>query len=174
MGNLPAIENPRVFISYAHEPKTGHRAVALEVAQTLRSEGIVTQIDQYIEHDPPLWPMWTANEIRDSDFVICLVSPLYKSRAEGIKEDNAGRGVTWEGAVITEQIYSDLHAESGKFIPVILPGFSLEDTPQMLFPTSHSWYSWPGDYEQLYRRLTRQPAVIPREVGPVRILEADY
>jgi TIR domain len=159
---------PRVFISYAHEPSLdGHRARALTLAQSLRLRGVEATIDQFVEHDPPTWPRWMADEIRCADFVLCLASPLYKERVEGRGSPNMGRGARWEGAVITEEIYSAFPAAQSRFVAVLLEGCSPDHIPDVLMPVGRSYYQWPLDDEDLYRRLTNQPKVVPALLGSI-------
>jgi hypothetical protein len=163
-----SIRRPKVFLSYAHEPGlAGHRERALDLAQSLRLKGIEANIDQFIEHDPPTWPRWMLDEVRGADFVLCLVSPSYKVRTEGGGNPNEGRGARWEGAVITEELYSQFPASQAKFIAVVLQGCSSEDIPDVLMPVGRSYYHWPDDEENLYRRLTGQPRVTPAPIGEI-------
>jgi hypothetical protein len=169
--NVP-LRTPRVFISYAHEPDIdGHRHRALDLAQSLRLRGVEANIDQFVEHDPPTWPRWMLDEVRGADFVLCLASPAYKERAEGRGDTSVGRGVRWEGALITEHLYSEFPKSQSKFIAIVLQSCSPEDIPDILMPVGRSYYFWPGDDENLYRRLTRQPRVAPVPLGNIVLLD---
>lgn len=168
----PDVPRPKVFISYAHEQDIdGHRERALELAQSLRLRGVEANIDQFLEHDPPLWPRWMSDEIRDSDFVLCLASPLYKQRVEMRGDATSGRGVRWEGSVITEELYAQSTAAQSRFIAVLLKDCSSQDIPDVLLPVGRSFYEWPRDDENLYRRLTKQPRVVPEPLGEIVRLE---
>lgn len=158
---------PRVFLSYAHEHQVdGHVDRALSFAQALRRRGVHAVIDQFVEHDPPAsWPRWMLDEIKQSDFVLCLVSPRYKLRIEDPQGCDDGYGVKWEGAVITNEIYLS-YGQSRKFIAVVLEGCSHKDIPDILFPVGAPCYIMPGDQTILYRRLTNRPRVVPAPIGP--------
>ena len=157
----------RVFVSYAHEHEIdGHRARALELTQSLRDRGLEAIIDQFYEHNPPIWPRWMLDEIKRAEFVLCLASPAYKKRAEADGDLACGRGVRWEGAIITEELYAGFPHSQGKFVAVVLDRCSHEDIPDLLFPIGRSYYYWPKGDEDLYRRLTGQPRVMPRPVRP--------
>ena len=111
----------RVFISYAHDITVpGHRDRALELAESLRRRGVMSYIDRWFEHEPIHWPRWMADQLRDSDVVLCLASPLYKERCEHLGNPTSGRGARWEGALITGMMYSDIVAAPAKFITVLL------------------------------------------------------
>lgn len=157
-----------VFISYAHEPNIfGHREAALALAQSLRLDGIAATIDQYVEQDPPYWPRWMINRVRDSDFVLCLASPTYKERFEQEGDPLRGRGARWEGAVITEEMYRrDDHGNS-KFIAILLEGRGQDEIPDLLMPLGRTHYVLPAGYEELCRRLTGQRRVTPAPLGPL-------
>ena len=160
--------SPKVFLSYAHEAGlAGHRVRALDLAQSLRRKGIDANIDQFTEHDPPTWPRWMIDEVRGADYVLCLVSPLYKMRTEGRGDLTQGRGARWEGAVITEELYSQFPGSQAKFIAVVMSGCSANDIPDILMPIGRTYYHWPDDEEDLYRRLTRQPRVSPAPLGEI-------
>jgi hypothetical protein len=158
----------RVFVSYAHERKIdGHRDRALNLAQSLRLRGVEAFIDQFVEHDPPTWPRWMLNEIKVADYVLCLASPTYKERAEGRGDLDIGRGARWEGAVITEQLYGGFPTAQEKFIAVVLERCFPGDIPDLLLPVGRSYYLWPQDDEDLYRRLTGQPRILPAPLGEI-------
>lgn len=161
----------RVFVSYAHEPGiAGHRERALELTQSLRLRGVEATIDQFVEHDPPIWPRWMLDHIKDADYVLCLASPSYKQRAEATGDPMVGRGARWEGAIITEELYVDLASGNHKFVAVVVEECSVDDIPDVLLPIGRSYYMWPVDDELLYRRITGQPAVIPAALGDVVLL----
>jgi len=158
----------RAFISYAHECNIdGHRDRALQLAQSLRLRGVAAVIDQFIEHDPPTWPRWMRDEIRSATFVLCLASPSYRERAEGQGNPAVGRGARWEGAIITEDLYAGFPTAQSKFIAVVLDRCSPDDIPDILLPVGRSYYLWPRDDEDLYRRLTGQPRILPAPLGQI-------
>ena len=161
----PAI---RVFVSYAHEQDIdGHADRALELTQSLRMRGIEARIDRFVEHAPPVWPRWMHDEIKEAEFVLCLVSPSYKERVEGRGEQSVGRGARWEGAIITEELYSEAADSHHKYLAVILDKCSSDDIPDVLRPTGKTYYFWPKDDQLLYRRLTGQPAILPAPLGKI-------
>ncbi|WP_374210737.1 SEFIR domain-containing protein [Dietzia sp. Die43] len=161
------MKNPRVFISYAHELDIpDHRKKVLQLAQALRLSGVDATIDQFVEHDPPPhWPGWMIDQIKEADFVLCVASPLYKERVDGKGQHTAGLGARWEGLFITEELYNDL-SRSTRFIAVVLDGYE-PTIPHVLRPLGSTHYYWPSNEEDLYRRITKQPRVIPAQLGPL-------
>ena len=169
MGKVPG-RPARVLISYAHEREiVGHRDRALSLAQSLRLRGVEAMIDQFVEYDPPVpsWARWMTDEVRDADFVLCLASPSYRERVEDRGDSATGRGARWEGVIITEELYSGTPASQAKFIAVLLEGMSPTDIPDVLLPYGRQYYVWPNDDEELYRRITGQPRVLPVPLGPL-------
>jgi hypothetical protein len=169
VGRRVTVAQPiRVFVSYAHERAlAGHRERALELAQSLRLRGIEAMIDQFVEHDPPFWPRWMTDQVRGADHVLCLASPAYKERVELRGNPDAGRGARWEGAIITEELYGQFPNAYRKFIAVVPAGGSPDHIPDVLLPVGRSYYVLPRDDEDLYRRLTGQPRVVPAPLGAV-------
>jgi hypothetical protein len=163
----------RVLVSYAHERSIReHRDRALKLAQSLRLRGVEAMIDQFIEHDPPVpsWTRWMTDHVRDADFVLCLASSEYKQRVESRSEPSTGRGARWEGAIITEELYSGFPYAFSKFVAVVLEEMSPEVIQDILLPVGRSYHLWPRDDENLYRRITRQPRVLPAPLGSIILL----
>ncbi len=67
------------------------------------------------------------------------------------------------------QALYDNGGRNERFIPVLLGAGSEQDIPLRLRSTT--WYWLDRDYDALYRRLTRQPAVLAGPLGSVRRLE---
>lgn len=165
---LSAAKTPRVFISYTHDTPQ-HASNVLELADRLRSEGVDAVIDRYEEAPSEGWPRWMVNEISKADFTLVVCTETYKRRFEGNEKQGRGLGGTWEGAVLTQQLYEN-QAKNIKFIPAV---FHVEDTnsiPVMLSSTTHYRLDIEDGYERLYRRLTGQPSVEKPELGKRRVL----
>lgn len=166
----------RVFVSYAHDASIrGHRERALQLAESLRKRGVMSYIDRWVEHEPISWPRWMADQIRDADIVLCLASPIYKARCEQLGDPSIGRGAQWEGALITDAMYSNIVEAPSKFISVLLDGAKPEHIPDVLRPFGFTYYTWadgPDDDETLYRRITGQPLLTPPPLGPMVIYPA--
>ena len=159
----PSGESPRVFISYSHD-SDAHRRRVRELADRLCSEGVEAHLDQYEHPPPPNWPRWMMDEIDAADFVLVVCTETYHRRFRGHEEAGKGKGATWEGAVITQELYES-HCQTTKFIPVIFDPPGGEHIPIVLKGGSHYLVSSAEDYQKLYRVLTDQPAVPRPEVG---------
>ncbi|WP_052026048.1 tetratricopeptide repeat protein, partial [Amycolatopsis vancoresmycina] len=163
----------RVFISYA--PESGSAADDLTVRELwvfLRSCGVDARLDLSAEHRQD-WSLWLAEQIREADHVLVIASPRYREGAEGRAAGDVGRGVQWEARLIRDAFYRDPHALD-RFLPVVLPGQSLDGVPDFLAAASTTVYrvdrfSLAGA-ESLLRLLTDQPAYPEPPVGTAPVL----
>jgi len=155
-------EPPKVLISYSHD-SAQHKDLVLKFSNQLCEDGIDCTIDQYLNGSPPEgWVLWMEKQIEESDFVLMMCTPTYLKRFR--REDKgAGRGVTFEGLVITQHLY-DNYFRNTKFIPLIPDhGNADKDVPTIL--KSYNTYRISSDYEKLYRILTGQPEVLKPSLG---------
>jgi tetratricopeptide (TPR) repeat protein len=161
-----ATGTPRVFVSYSHDSQ-GHRENVADFVQELRRQGINAWVDQFVESTPPLsWPAWMADQIDEADFVLLVITETYVRRFRRHEEPGRGLGVRWEGAIITSELYYDVH-DRVKFIPVIVSPTDVRLIPPPLSLTT--WYviGTPGNRElaPLLRHLRGEPALIPDPLG---------
>jgi len=158
----------RVFISYSHDSDE-HKDRVLELSNRLRSEGLDCHIDQYETSPAEGWPRWMQNQIGQSDSVLVVCTNMYEQRFLGKGEVHKGLGGKWEGAIITQELYSK-EFQNTKFIPVL---FSSEDAsfiPDVLKSATYYRVDVETGYEDLYRRLTDQRAIVKPELGQIRAL----
>ena len=157
-----------VFISYSHD-STAHEQRVLAFSDRLRADGVNASLDQY-ESDPPTgWPIWMEDQIRDADFVLLVCSEAYRRRVERREEPGKGQGVVWESLIIYNELYSDTGVNR-KFIAVLLEGASPNDIPLPLRGFTYYRADTEAGYENLYRRLTKQPAVTKPALGHLKSL----
>ena len=161
---------PRVFISYSHDSAL-HRERVLALADRLNAEGLDCHLDQYVEAQPPEnwrgWPLWTRRMVEQADFVLVLCTKAYRHRYEGKEATDRGLGGSWEGAIITQEIY-EAHSRNTKFIPIIFEPADAAHIPIELRPFTH--YLLERDYDKLYRLLTSQPEIDKPPAGEIRVL----
>ena len=175
---MPASEQPTVtlfgelvmermlktFISYSHD-SVDHKRLVRDLADRLRTEGIECSFDQYEESPEEGWIAWMERELTTSSHVIVVCSQGYFQK---FKRDvtGHGKGVKWEGAIITQELY-EAEGKNRKFIPVVLEQADREFIPRVLRPYTHYNVSTKQGYEFLYRRLTKQPHVEKPPLGKV-------
>jgi hypothetical protein len=159
---------PQVFISYSHDSPV-HVDRVLALSNRLRAEGVDCSIDQYEQSPAEGWPLWCERQVEQSTFVLVACTETYLRRFKREEAPKIGLGVTWEGHIITQQLY-EAQGSNTKFIPIL---FSKEDeqfVPMPLRGTTR--YQLSDNYDQLYRRLTDQPFISKPALGGVKPMPA--
>jgi hypothetical protein len=159
---------PKVLVSYSHDSPE-HMARVLALSDRLRAEGVESQVDQYETSPPEGWPRWTLNQIEWADFVLVVCTATYNRRFRGLEEKGKGRGVTWEGVILTQDLY-DAAAHNTKFIPVVFDEEDAAHIPLMLRGATFYVLGAGEGYEALYRHLTNQPRTQKPGLGKLRPL----
>ena len=121
-----------VFISYAHESEA-FRAEVKELADWIASHGIMVVSDHEYGNRPPKlgWKAWMQQGIEDAAVVLVVCSPKYKARFEKREVPGQGKGVAWEGAIITQDLY-DASLCNEKFYPILPDAGDYENVPKVL------------------------------------------
>jgi hypothetical protein len=106
---------PRVFISYAHEDQA-HNDWVLSLANSLRRNGVDVSLDTWDLKGGQETTYFMESQIRDSDYVILVCTPLYAEKSNIPKG-----GVGYEKNIISASMLqaSDLKP---KFIPILKKG----------------------------------------------------
>jgi hypothetical protein len=162
-------QRPRVFISYSHD-SAGHQRRVLSLAERLRADGIDAQIDQYVQGTPPEgWARWMRNQLAGADFILLVCTETYYRRFCGPGDPDQGRGVDWEGMLVTLELY---HARSrtAKFVPVVFAPEDERFVPEELSGHTHYLLTSEDQYFQLYAFLTGQAGVVAGELGTLKAL----
>jgi Tfp pilus assembly protein PilF len=159
---------PKVFISYSHDSPE-HKDAILALSDRLRREGIDCAIDQYEQSPEEGWPRWCEKQVEQADFVLVACTETYLRRFRGEEVPGKGLGGTWEGHIITQELYS-AQGRNTKFIPVTFrPQDAAFIPPPLQSATSYQLYD---AYDLLYRRLTGQPSSPKPSVGRVQPMPA--
>lgn len=154
----------KVFISYSHD-SDAHGNRVLELSNRLREDGVDCHIDLYEESPPEGWPRWCDRQVREADFVLVACTQTYLRRFRGEEEQGKGLGGTWEGHIITQELYN-AQGTNTKFLPILFAEKDKEFIPNPLQGATH--YELSEQYEDLYRRLTGQPKIIRPALGELR------
>jgi hypothetical protein len=157
----------KVFISYTHD-SPAHRDQVLALSERLRTDGIETLLDQYVNGSPPEgWPRWMLDQLDAADYVLVICTETYHRRFRGREQPGKGKGANWEGALITQEIY-DSSSRTGKFVPVFLATPVEAWIPEPL--RSRTFYALTSQaaYENLYDYLLSQSGVEPAKLGTPR------
>lgn len=157
-----------VFISYSHDSEA-HREQVLGLSERLRRDGVVTLLDRYINGTPSEgWPRWMLNQLDGADFVLVVCTPTYYRRFRGHEEPGKGKGVDWEGALITQEMY-DARSKTLRFVPIFLTEADESCIPEPLRAQTHYTPTSPAQYDSLYDFPLGQAGVEPGPVGVPKI-----
>ncbi len=143
----------RVFISYAHESDALRQSVGA-LAEYLRQKGLYVLTDHPYEHRAPRegWRAWMQHGIEDTDCVLIVCTPVYKASFEKRdSEQPGGYGRTWEGALISQQLYES-KLQNDRFIPILPDGGAPNDVPAVLRDHSNLLY-FPSQQERIFRAI---------------------
>lgn len=132
----------RVFISYAWESEEFKTSIWTLAGWLENNSGgeIKVITDHLFENRPPEkgWQIWMQNEIEAAHVVLIVCSLKYRKRFQ--KEDDeelGGAGVTFEGAIITQDLYSSKF-RNNKFFPILPDNGSMADIPTILQPYNNN------------------------------------
>ncbi len=159
---------PKVFISYSHDSQT-HKENVLELTDRLRKDGVDATIDRYEEAPPEGWQRWMLDRVEESDFVLIICTEQYNRRFRGKEERGKGKGATWEGGVIIQELY-DTQGQNSKFITITIKPEDANFIPISHGSTSNYRLENDDGYELLYRRLTNQPETTKPDLGKLKTL----
>jgi len=153
-----------VFISYSHDSPE-HRQRVLALSERLRHDGIDADLDQYVEGSPPeKWPRWMLDRLDWADFVLLICTPTYYRRFRGHEAPGIGKGVDWEGAIITDAIY-EARSKTLKFVPLLFDPADAQSIPEPVRGYSVYCLSSADEYRALYDFLLGQAGIEPRPLG---------
>ena len=159
-----------VFLSYSHD-SAEHREKVLGLSERLRADGIETRLDQYVNGTPEQrWPRWMLDQLDAAEFVLVVCTETYYRRFRGLEKPGIGKGVDWEGALITSELYHE-YSRSLKFVPVFLSEVVVEYVPEPLRAATHYALTSDAAYQNLYDFLLQQAGVEPRPVGALKTKE---
>ncbi len=158
---------PRIFLSYSHDDDA-HRERVLALSERLRADGIDTILDQYVNGTPAEgWPRWMLNGLDAADRVILICTPTYYRRFRGHEVPGLGKGVDWEGAIITQEVY-EARSQGIRFIPVLFDPADAPSIPEPLRGRTHYCLTSQADYAALYDDLLDQAGVAPGALGVLK------
>ncbi|OLR94346.1 SEFIR domain-containing protein [Actinokineospora bangkokensis] len=126
---------PRVFMSYSHDSEH-HRDAVGRFADCLEEElGLEVLLDQYEDAIRIDWGLF-AHQMRSADRIIAVASRDYRRRIDGEAAAGEGRGAQFEGGILRDIMTEDAVAGTRKILPVVLPGWTVDDIPRILNPHS--------------------------------------
>ena len=160
---------PKVFISYSHD-STEHAEAVLSLAQRLRKDGVDAWIDQYENGTPGEgWPRWMLNRLDWAETVLLVCTETYYRRFRGYDDPDKGKGVDWEGQLITLDLY-DAKSRKVNFVPILFTDRCKDFIPEPLRGVTHYLLD-PSDnhsateYSRLIAFLHGRAGVAPTPLG---------
>ena len=129
---------PRVFISYAHD-SDAHREHVRDLWIFLCAHGVDARIDRVAAEQRQDWTLWMEQQVAEADRVLVVASPAYKQRAGHKADPDEGRGVQYEARLIRNLFYRN-QSDLSRFLPIVLPGGSIDDVPDFLTPAITTVY----------------------------------
>lgn len=145
---------PKVFISYSHD-SLEHKDRVLSLADYLVQKGIDCNLDQYEQFPVQGWQNWMLDQLEWADFVLIVCTETYHRRFRGQEKPGKGKGGTWEGGIISQELY-DTQGNNKKFIPVIFNAADGKYIPTIVCRYNHYKIDSAKGWERLYRYLTNQ------------------
>ncbi len=156
-----------VFISYSHD-SVEHSKQVLALSERLRQDGIETLLDQYVNGAPQQgWPRWMLDQLDAAGSVLVVCTETYYRRFRGHEKLGKGKGVDWEGALITQEIYGS-RSNTLKFVPVFLSAATEDWIPEPMRSVSHYSLTSESNYQRLYDLLLERAGVEPLPVGALK------
>ncbi|MGE0076356.1 MAG: SEFIR domain-containing protein [Bacteroidales bacterium] len=153
-------EPPKVFISYSHDNKE-HKEKVLNLAQSLRANGINCWIDQFDNNPEYGFSRWMYEQIAISDFVLVVCTQKYCNRFEAINTKRSS-GVNFEGHLILQEL-NEKGLKNSKYIPIILDDSDGDYVPLIL--NAYRRYQIPKEFEDLNKYLLGQNNIKPIPLG---------
>jgi len=151
---------PKVFISYAHSTPEHNKRIS-DLVGTLRAEGLIVVVDTDVktpQGPEEGWPKWMKRQIKDADWVLIFFDEVYRRRFDGEEEPDRGLGATWEGAIITHQLYRE-SVRNTRFIPLLADRASSRLIPDELFGAT--FYCIPKQSGDIATALAKTVGVEP-------------
>jgi hypothetical protein len=159
--HAPGQQQPRVFISYAHESDE-LRASVRALGDWLVTKGCVVLTDHpFVDRAPPKgWPIWMLDCIKQASVVLVVCTPKLKARFEKDAPADEGQGATYEGSIVTRAIYgAAMHNE--KFFPIVPDGGRPENIPDILQDWRND-HHFPSGNERIRRLIFNEtPGATP-------------
>lgn len=152
-------EKVKIYISYLQESEELRQKV-LNLADQFNANGLDCAIDQYEVVPANGWPQWRINRINEADYVLLICTRSYFQiflDIETVKKEY-DKSAYWEKGLIIGKLYENPNKQ--KIIPIYFESQNKQYIPQILNQTTSYQIEDSKEFENLYRYLTNQPAVI--------------
>jgi hypothetical protein len=164
MSPSPTPRPPLIFVSYDRQ-EVEVREVVLGLANRLRQDGVDARLDLYEPGPAEGWEHWRERQLLAADFVVVVCTASYRRHFEAYEAVTSGLQVRWEAGLLRRRLH-DGPMFGARVLPVLLPGASVDMVPETL--RGYTRYLLPAQYDDLFRRITGQPAVVGPPLGTLR------
>jgi hypothetical protein len=154
----------RVFISYSHDSKQ-HKERVHALADQLRTDGIESWIDQYVQDPNEGWIRWMSSQVKQANRVLLVFTETYLRRFEGDEEEGIGLGGTFEGVIVTQALYES-GGKNAKFRPIVFREEDERFIPSELRRFNRYRIDTRENYKTLLRWLHDAPEIVAPPVRP--------
>jgi hypothetical protein len=110
------------------------------------------------------WQQWMVDQIENADFVLLVCTDAYRRRFERREVTGKGKGVTWEGAIISAELY-DTQGRQVKFLPIVFSEADASCVPRILSGSPCFLIDDRNSCKSLLKALARQPGVQAPPLG---------
>jgi len=164
MNTLPRSRPPLAFVSY-DPTEVELRDELLGLANRLRHDGVEARIDLYEPSPAEGWELWRERQLLAADFVIVVCTPSYRQCFEAHDPGTGGLQVRWEAGFVRRRLHDD-PSFGARVLPVLLHDTPADAVPEVLQGCTP--YALPSGYDELYRQITGQPAIVGPPLGRLR------
>ncbi|XP_069744834.1 E3 ubiquitin ligase TRAF3IP2 [Narcine bancroftii] len=160
-------EQRKVFVTYATD-NDRHVGEVINFVALLIRNGFETQIDVFEHHFRSINKIdWMERYINDKGYLIIIViSPKYYEAVTSQNFDLKNDEHSLNSVFIYKQLQNEFIQNGSKnfrFVPIIFPGACRKHVPSWLLNTHV--YNWPGQSQDILRRLMRLEKYNPPPVG---------
>lgn len=152
---------PTAFISYAHEGDLQQQIKKL--ADWLTTKGIQVVTDHPYANRPPEqgWRAWMQHNVEDADIVLIVCTERYKRLFEKRAVPDGGYGVSWESAMITDDLYQ-AKMRNTRFFPILPDGADAAHVPCVLRDWNNN-HRFPSGYDRILGLIQDEKVTSPPE-----------
>lgn len=140
-----------VFVSFSHDSRT-HEEDVLSFSRDLADEGFNVFCELTWERPQKDWAHSVRKALANADYVCCVCSFPYRGYFEGDRPTGRGRGVSYEGALIRQEIVRQSVRRS-RFLPILFPGARPSFIPAELGEGVGLYFEWPTARRYLVEQL---------------------
>ncbi|MGH8919126.1 MAG: hypothetical protein ACRD0H_12510, partial [Actinomycetes bacterium] len=118
------------------------------------------------DHGRRDWAVWVTEQLREAQYVLAIASPQYKRAVDSGERPGGRPAAGLEAALLRNNLSRDLEREIRRVLPVILPGRSADEIPDLLCGHSTTNYEITGFTLDGVHTLLSTLTGVPRHARP--------